>query len=157
MKKNLQIDKLQFIDFPHKISREVYNQNKIRVLDYFRNHSSVKAIYEMGSIGDPGISDLDLILVLKENGTFTNTDYHFLAGLDKDIFVHHPFVIPETLFPYIQYMYYASNLSKLWGAKYKFNTPESNFKNQLDWIICTEAAVYRRCFLNLTPSNIILC
>jgi len=138
------INNLQFIDFPRQIPLETYQQASNAFVAYFRDHSSVKAIYEMGSIGDPGISDLDLILVLGENGRLNSNDFQFLSSLDNYVFAHNPFVVPETIFPYIQNLFFASNMRKLSGNTYAFHITSSNREQkQLGWIICAEAAVGR--------------
>ena len=142
MKRNLKINNLHFRDFPRERYVEAYHQATTRFVDYFQNHPAVKAIYGMGGINDPGISDLDLILVLKDDGTLTHNDYQFLDSLDSYIFSHRPFVISEKIFPYLPYLFFASDLSRLGGAEYEFFTPESDLeKRQLAWILCAEAAI----------------
>lgn len=144
MKNSLKINSLSFCDFPVEKPLEAYHENTDRFVDYFRRHIGVKAIYGMGGINDPGISDLDLILVLKENGTLTGADYQFLDSLDGYLFAHRPFVIPENLFPHLPYLFFASNLTLLWGSKYDLPAPGSDLEKQrLDWILCSEAAVGR--------------
>ncbi|MFH1719655.1 MAG: hypothetical protein ABIF19_20070 [Planctomycetota bacterium] len=142
----MKIDNLEFVDFPRQVSIEEYDRSEKQFADYFCNHPAVAAIYKLGSVGDPGISDLDLILVLKEGGVLTPGDYEFLNGVDDYIFIHHPFVISETLFPYVNYLFFASNLHNLAGEIYSFAQFGSGAENaQITWLICAEASLSRLC------------
>lgn len=144
MKTDLKIENLKFVDFPQQLSLQEYIKNKREFVGYFKCHPAVRAIYEIGSINNPGISDLDLILVLRDKGVLESSDYEFLNKLQNSIFIHSPFVISDSLFSYINYIFYASNMHKLAGKTYKFLQPTSNSQhNQLAWLICAEAAVGR--------------
>ena len=146
MKTDLKIDNLEFVDFPHQVSINEYDRNEQEFVNYFQCNPAVAAVYKIGSVSNPGISDLDLILVLKENGVFERGDYEFLTKADDYIFAHRPFVIPETLFPYIHYFFYPSNLRNLTGESCTFSRPVSSTeRNQLAWLICAEAALSRLC------------
>lgn len=144
MRIDLRIENLKFDDFPRYISLQKYEQRKQEFIRYFQSHSAVSSIYQIGGINNPGISDIDLILVTKEDGNFTNDDYNFLNTLDNYIFVHRPFVIPEYLFLYLNYLFYADSLCKLRGKDYIFSKLESKKEyKQLLWILCAEAAIGR--------------
>ncbi len=146
MKTDLRIDNLEFVDFPRQVFRQEYNRNEREFVNYFQRHPVVAAIYKIGSVSNPGISDLDLILVLRENRVLERRDYEFLTGIDEYIFAHRPFVISETLFPYIYYLFYPSNLCNLAGDSYTFHRPASSTeRSQLAWLICAEAALSRLC------------
>lgn len=146
MKTDLKINNLEFVDFPHQVSIREYDKNEREFVNYFQRHPVVAAVYKIGGVSDPGISDLDLILVLRENRVLEHRDYEFLTMVDNYIFAHRPFVIPETLFPYIHYFFYASNLRNLAGESYTFARPVSSTEGkQLSWFICAEAAVGRLC------------
>jgi len=140
----VKIDNLEFVDFPHQVSIREYDRNEREFVNYFQHHSAVAAIYKIGGMSDPGISDLDLILVLRENQFLEHRDHEFLDMVDDYIFAHQPFVIPETLFPDIHYSFYPSNLRSLAGEGYTFTRLASNTEqSQLAWLICAEAAVGR--------------
>lgn len=144
MEIDLKIENLKFDDFPRNISLQKYEQSKQEFIRYFQSHRAISSIYEIGGINNPGISDIDLILVFKEDGNLTNDDYNFLNKLDNYIFVHPPFVIHKDLFPYLDYLFYASNIRKLVGEDHTFLKPTSNKElKQLLWIISTEAALSR--------------
>jgi len=138
------LGRLGFNDFPRPRPLEDYQREKARFVDYFKRHSDVKAIYEMGSVKDPGISDLDLILVLSPKCRLTTDDLHFLDSLDPYLFAHRPFVISDTLFPFAPYLFFASNLNKLWGEDYVLLRPDHEPEpRQLAWLLAAEAAVGR--------------
>jgi len=138
------LGRLGFNDFPRPRPLEDYQREKARFVDYFKRHSDVKAIYEMGSVKDPGISDLDLILVLSPKCRLTTEDFQFLESLDSYLFAHRPFVISDTLFPFAPYLFFASNLNKLWGEDYALLCPDHEpEQRQLAWLLAAEAAVGR--------------
>lgn len=149
MKKDLKLNDLEFTDFPRQISVETYREQRNYIVEYFKTHHAVAAIYEIGSINDPGISDLDIILSIRKNNTFSKHDFEFLATLDSDVFIHQPFAIPEDLFPYLPYLFYASNLKILAGEEnHLFCEPEFAYERKtLDFLICSEAAIGRLCDL----------
>ena len=146
MKTNLKTDNLEFIDFPRQLSICEYDKNESRFVDYFQCHPAVAAVYKIGGVNDPGISDLDLILVLKKKGVLERRDYEFISEADGYVFAHRPFVIPENLFPWIHYYFYPSGLQNLTGENYTFFQPVADTeRKQLTWFVCTEAALSRLC------------
>ena len=144
MRIDSRIKNIIFDSFPHPIALQEYDRCKRNFVSYFQSHSTISAIYQIGDVNNPGISDLDLILVFRENGKFSNEDHSFLRHLDKEIFVHAPFVISEHLFPYIQYLFYTDNLRRVAGENFDFLRPTSKIEHeQLLWQLCTEAAIAR--------------
>ncbi|MGA1871243.1 MAG: hypothetical protein ACMUJM_22155 [bacterium] len=141
---SLNTDNLTFIDFPQQIALQKYEQNIQEFVKYFRTHPTVSAIYQIGGINDPGISDLDLVLVLKENEALSSKDNDFLTTLNQYLFIHPPFIISEDLFVYLPYFFYANNIRKLTGKNYQFLEPELSLDNlQLCALLCYEAAIGR--------------
>lgn len=56
-----------FINKPNPVPLSNYEKARSELVDKFKNNKDISAIYEYGSIGSPGISDLDLIIVLHGN------------------------------------------------------------------------------------------
>lgn len=61
------MSKLKFIDYPTPIDRSAYDDLKVKIISDLNSFRQVKSIYQMGSVNEPGISDLDIICVFEEN------------------------------------------------------------------------------------------
>ena len=58
---------LKFIDYPKEISISDYETLTEKIVEKMLANDSVLSLYQMGSIKHPGISDLDIICVFKNN------------------------------------------------------------------------------------------
>lgn len=57
---------IDYYNYPIKSNLNNYNKARRSIIKLFANNKGVKSIYEYGTISAPGISDLDIILVLKK-------------------------------------------------------------------------------------------
>ena len=55
-----------FFNFPEKVDISHYENIRNEVRDIFRDDSTILSIYEYGSVSSPGVSDIDLMFVLKD-------------------------------------------------------------------------------------------
>ena len=55
-----------FRDYPKSKSTNDYEKIRNKIIKYFKNDKNLFSIYEYGQVKAPGISDLDIILVLKK-------------------------------------------------------------------------------------------
>lgn len=93
------MSRLRFIDRPSPLPRERYESVLTGVVERLAADPGVRAIYRLGSLGHPGISDLDVLAVFDPmEGTVCRP----LAGLDKVgqyAFTHSVLGVPSDLFP----------------------------------------------------------
>lgn len=78
----------------------------------------VRSVYQFGSVGVPGLSDIDLIVVLKNRLIPGRLRYLLVdqpAGISRYLFVHHPLFVNQRLFEKLNYMFPLFNLSHVWG------------------------------------------
>jgi hypothetical protein len=72
------------------------------VIVYLSKYKMVKSIYQIGGVSAPGISDLDLIIVLNDNAKeFTQIWSDYIKQQSKNskyIFTHYPFLVNEEIF-----------------------------------------------------------
>ena len=62
------ISDISFIDPPEEnISIESYNAARSKLVDFFSKSNDVVSLYEFGTVNAPGISDIDLMLILKDS------------------------------------------------------------------------------------------
>lgn len=106
---------LKFIDHPVKISVSQYDMLKTKLVNSLISNDAVLSVYQMGSVKHPGISDLDIICVFK-NDSQCGENYRLDLSVDeKNILTHAIFGIEEQ--DLIKSMSYnlISNLKHLGG------------------------------------------
>ena len=103
---------MKIINQPQFLSKEAYDDELGLYLQNAEGSKGLVSVLTMGSVGAPGLSDLDLICVVKE-GAKAKT----VHGLDipkgaqeRGILLHGPIVIPKSLFPDLHYIFPVSNL-----------------------------------------------
>lgn len=110
-----------------KIELNKYVEFTDYLADYLFNYPQVVSIYQMGGWTQPGISDIDLIVVVKE---LDKADYKKLNVLNKVLarnsdeeymLMHAPFVISEEGFKNLDLFFYCSDLKKLKGKDIQIN------------------------------------
>jgi hypothetical protein len=125
----------RIIDRPVFKNRESYDRNIEMVVKDLSSHSAVKSIYRMGNITDPGISDVDMLVVLNDGLTLPQNPRSALDADGHYLFTHALFAIPESLIePAMNYSLY-HNFDHLWGEKNILIQPnrsiDSVVKNQI--------------------------
>lgn len=114
--------KYHYIDFPQYISPADYHRAINHMVEKIRKTGMALSIYQVGSIGTPGISDIDLLLVLHEN---LQTRYNPVKNLefpDRYLFTHRLF---GTVVPYaLQLEPYGTfgNYRHLWGKEFELSS-----------------------------------
>ena len=111
------------------IVHEDYNN----AIDLYIGHISklpfVKSVYQIGSVRDPGISDLDLIVVVDECydplkigqlSIFRNN----IHSQSKNIFIHDIYLYDQHTFKKILYSNYCDNIKLLYGIEQQFDIPD---------------------------------
>ena len=86
------------IDLPSFVSPEKYEIAISTVCSALMNHGKIRSVYRIGSVSAPGISDLDMVVIFKDN---TSTNYDPRAKLfneSKYLFVHPLFGACESHF-----------------------------------------------------------
>ncbi len=99
--------------------REAYPQAIFEYLKMLKPHyTDISAIYQFGDVGQPGLSDIDLIVVMKNNCHQQKyTDYTVPRQNDSLTYLicHDPLFVNEEIFRKIKYGYPIFKLSWLWG------------------------------------------
>lgn len=83
------------IDYPTHIPLDDYERLKNKLTQKLIEHPSVLSVYQMGSVRAPGISDLDLICVFKNNSKNDNNLRQALSKDEKKILTHGIFGVEE--------------------------------------------------------------
>lgn len=86
----------------------------------------VVSVYQLGTTAHPGLSDIDLIIIVKDVSRDFQWEQYSIQNLsdkEKYLFMHEPFVVNESLARDLKFLYPMFNLNHLYGKKFKFNEP----------------------------------
>lgn len=80
-----------------------------------RRSAHVRSVWTMGSIGAPGISDLDAIVLVDDDFPAEEAKYLGVVDRDRKIFCHAALIIPTRLWQDLPQMKWTSNLTLRWA------------------------------------------
>lgn len=89
---------IRIIDFPHTIPESAYRQALKSMTERVVRTKMAKAVYQVGGISSPGISDLDMVVVFQDNA---GVEENLLTGLTKQeqyLFIHNLYGISDHKF-----------------------------------------------------------
>jgi len=110
-------EKVTLINPPVFYSEECYARSIEKVINYLSQFKEIAAIYQIGGISDPGISDIDLIVIFRNE--IEHFDYSCRQIFDKQdnyLFMHGLFGMPLNIFEEIDYLIPIFNCKKLIGV-----------------------------------------
>lgn len=99
---------LRFINKPEKKERELYERATTYFIDYFSKIESVKSLFRFGNITAPGISDIDLLVVFKNNEHCSLNGFENFPSEFNYLFTHGIMAVCEDHF-------YKNNYFTLWS------------------------------------------
>jgi hypothetical protein len=73
-----------FENYPKKVSNKFYEVARDEIVKYYSKNNDIISIYEYGSVSAPGVSDLDIMLILKDNINSTEKDLDF-SNINNDV------------------------------------------------------------------------
>ncbi|HKR04616.1 MAG TPA: hypothetical protein VJY62_08255 [Bacteroidia bacterium] len=83
------------VDYPYYVGISEYQEVLDRMVKRLLETNGVAAIYQVGGVGNPGISDLDMLTVFKDG---FSAEQNFLSGLstlERYLFIHNLYGISE--------------------------------------------------------------
>lgn len=105
----------RLINFPIQVTLDEYYSQINKILDFLSNKPSIKSVYRIGNITDPGISDVDLIVVFKDGGSLKVDPRSILDKTGRYLFAHQLFAINESLVKEFMKFSLYSNFQYLMG------------------------------------------
>ena len=132
-------------DDVRRLDLATYEQSMQAAVDAFNGVTGVVAMYQLGSVKFPGISDLDLIIVV-DDGIAPGTDFQAVvrdaAGPDGAyVFSHPPYVVDEQTFRGLSALFFADNLQLRWGRPISLAGLEPDEQAFCAFQIAVEAAI----------------
>jgi hypothetical protein len=82
---------MRCIDIPIFVPDEEYSLLTDKIVSKFKSADEVLAIYQLGSVSTPGISDLDLLFIFKEDIYFKPDVKKGLNDISNYILIHNPY------------------------------------------------------------------
>lgn len=90
--------KYQLIDRPSFADVSRYERAILRATDLLSSLPEISSIYQIGGIGAPGISDIDLLVVFHEGATCGYSLHDHLGPDERYLFIHRAYGISEKQF-----------------------------------------------------------
>jgi len=123
----------QLVNRPKRIKLIEYDQALKAYVDKVIQTSGIISIWTMGSVGSPGLSDIDVIVVVNDEFNRNKSRRLSVAGINDKLFIHGPIIVPESMACEFQWLIYATNLQKIYGKGdlQDFNGVERNYVEPL--------------------------
>jgi len=144
---------LKFYNLPKKLTEKDYQEMISLAIQDLKKNPEIVAAYLMGKDWLPGISDVDLIVVYKDNSLAIHQPAPFsLSAKAKHIFTHIYYHFSLTSFKDIYYIMPAKyNLYHLFGQEVPFSNPQKDLSEKE--YHCLKASFILDCLVNkLLPS-----
>lgn len=116
--------KKRLSNIPTKCGFDEYADAISNYIDYMSNFEEVLSIYQIGSVGIPGVSDIDLIVFFddsrdcKGNYSIYNIDDKF-----HKLLLHDVFVVPYSVSKDVYYVTSIFDSKKVYGREISFRKP----------------------------------
>ena len=107
---------MDFVNFPSYITIEQYRENIEKYTSHVMGFSEVLGLFSMGGLSTPGLSDIDLIVVVKNKIASGDSLSPFDLDLDNRLFLHNVFIVHPLHVNEFNYILYATNVHPLYIA-----------------------------------------
>lgn len=121
---------MKIIDYPQYFSIENYKKSIERIIDRLSRDNNILSIYQIGGIHTPGISDIDLVIVLKHNSQFFTNPLDGIGKTDGYFYIHNLFGITESQFRVSQNFTFFHNYKLLYGKSIHYDSTLSEIEKQ---------------------------
>lgn len=131
-----------FFNYPKQAVIGNYDDVRSAIIEFYDHNEDVISIYEYGSVSNPGVSDLDLIFVLRDEISSTESEFNLssISAFAQDLVADGTVIkMPLNVFKNIQY-FDNLNFHKLSGLDVSINDPtEADDKfiklaSIIDWV-----------------------
>jgi len=127
---------MRVVNQPQFVSLGEYRRAVDRYLDQIKNVPGVVSVYLMGGFSAPGLSDIDVIIVVDDSFSGRRSSALNPGGVNDYLFLHGPLVFPRSLAEDVQKIVYASNLQLVSGSRTlrPFESLDGDVRNLLSGI-----------------------
>jgi len=107
----------RYLKIPHLIERLEYEKTVDKMVEILKGEKSILAIYRMGNVNHPGISDLDLIVIFKDEASCNLKPSKHFSEIDQYIFTHSLAGASESFFRKMSAYTFWDKLNCIWGEE----------------------------------------
>ncbi|MEP7169704.1 MAG: hypothetical protein ABI855_10075, partial [Bacteroidota bacterium] len=111
----------RIIDYPHYVSESEYKTVLNSMTDRLKNLTETMSVYQIGGIGSPGISDLDMVVVFNDNKKIEKNFLDSLPSSERYLFIHSLYGISQTDFKESGRYIFFNNFTLLYGTDLRLN------------------------------------
>lgn len=109
--------KFRFKNYPHYVSPVDYENVIADMVERLSKQEGIISVFQMGNILHPGISDIDMLVVLKDNSVFRLNPLEELSKTGRYLFIHPLLGVSKTDFMNAQQFSFYRNWRLLWGEQ----------------------------------------
>lgn len=152
----LSFSECYFVSEPQRKDMDFYEKAKREFVTKFSKYSGTLAIYQIGSVSFPGISDLDMMVIFKDDVRKLPLGLRYPNFLDEEskyCFPHPPAFYKESWCEFIYQIQPYSEPNHLWGKKIDYLNCDTTDKRVLriitlwDIILSEYPGIFLYCFL----------
>jgi len=107
-------------------------------ISYIRGFSDVISVYQFGSVSIPGLSDIDLLIILQDQLAASKAKDYRIERFNKKvryIFMHQPFILNEFVFQNLNQLFYINNLKYIFGRELSIQAIDEGQQQELMLVI----------------------
>ena len=119
---------MKIIDYPILKSESMYDAALHKKVDLLKTISGVSSIYQIGSVTTPGISDIDLLVIFKDNFYFFEDMMKDNNEIEKYLFTHKSYGINIHNFKQSTKFTFFHNYKILYGKEYDLKIHLKNLR-----------------------------
>ncbi len=134
--------------WPEPVAADDYGAVRDAYVARLVETGAVKSVYQMGSVAAPGLSDLDLFVVLHEPVAAVVDERAAIgAGGSRERYVmmHGQFLVNEKTFQQLPALFLGSNLRHVWGAEIAVRPLPPEEERPLRFLFNVDMMIKRLC------------
>ena len=121
----------KLIDYPHSVPLREYDDELSHMAEWLLQFPQVSSVYQVGSVGAPGISDLDLVVVFQDEQKLAIQPLNSLSRSGKYLFIHNLYGCSRKQFEKSQRFSFFGTFKLLAGERFSEQAIVSNLSDTL--------------------------
>jgi len=122
---------IKIIDHPHPVDESFYHASLHKMTRRLLQTGAATAVYQAGGISNPGISDLDMLVVFKDGVRVANNFLEGLSEEEKYLFIHNLYGISQQHFAGAERFAFYHRYTLLGGVEARSNITQDITETQL--------------------------
>jgi hypothetical protein len=119
-------NRLRLIDLPRPCKSGLYTHTIDKVVNNLSPRGYVDSIYQVGGVRHPGISDIDLLVIVEDEASSGANPLETLTDDERYLFSHSCFVVPISLAPELGIYALMHGYRQLYGTAWTWEQPSDD-------------------------------